>query len=214
MKRASSLEEKYSKDAEILEEALKKDPTNTRYMFYLAQSYRDSGQNVKALEAYQKRVDAAGWPEEVYYSMYMIGRIKEKLGRHPDEVIQAYSKAWEYRPERLEAVFHCMRKLREQQRWVLAFTYGNMALRNPGTSDILFVEPEIWQWRLLDEFSLCAFHTGNPEISYEKMKAVKEMPFYSQLPQPEQQRIERNLENFRSAAAQKIKQQQPQPANQ
>ena len=44
--------------------------------------------------------------------------------------------------------------------------------------------------------------------------AVKEMPFYSQLPQPEQQRIERNLENFRSAAAQKIKQQQPQPANQ
>lgn len=214
LKRASSLEEKYSKDAEILEEALKKDPTNTRYMFYLAQSYRDSGQNVKALEAYQKRVDAAGWPEEVYYSMYMIGRIKEKLGRHPDEVIQAYSKAWEYRPERLEAVFHCMRKLREQQRWVLAFTYGNMALRNPGTSDILFVEPEIWQWRLLDEFSLCAFHTGNPEISYEKMKAVKEMPFYSQLPQPEQQRIERNLENFRSAAAQKIKQQQPQPANQ
>jgi hypothetical protein len=60
----------------------------------------------------------------------------------------------------------------------------------------------------LDEFSLCAFHTGNPEISYEKMKAVTEMPFYKDLPQPEQQRISRNLENFRSAAAQKIKQKQ------
>ena len=211
LKRAASLEEKYSKDAEILEEALAKDPNNTRYMFYLAQSYRDSGQNVKALQAYQRRVDAAGWPEEVYYSLYMIGRIKEKLGRHPDEVIQAYSKAWEYRPERLEAVFHCMRKLREQQRWVLAFTYGNMALKNPGTSDILFVEPEIWQWRLLDEFSLCAFHTGNPELSYEKMKAVMDMPFYPGLTLVEKQRIEKNVENFRAAAAQKIKQkQQPQ----
>jgi glycosyltransferase involved in cell wall biosynthesis len=210
LKRANSLEEKYSNDAVILEKALEKDPTNSRYMFYLAQSYRDSSQNLKALEAYQKRVEAGGWPEEVYYSMYMIARIKERLGNHPDDVIQAYSKAWEFRPERLESAFHCMRKLREQGRWVLGFTYGNMALKNPGTSDILFVEPEIWQWRLLDEFSLCAFHTGNPEIAYEKMKAVTEMPFFGQLGVQEQQRIEKNIEQFRGAAAQKIQQQQAQ----
>ena len=210
LKRADSLEEKYSNDAVILEKALEKDPTNSRYMFYLAQSYRDSGQNLKSLEAYQKRVDAGGWPEEVYYSMYMIARIKERLGNHPDDVIQAYSKAWEFRPERLEAAFHCMRKLREQGRWVLSFTYGSMALKNPGTSDILFVEPEIWQWRLLDEFSLSAFHTGNPEIAYEKMKAVTEMPFYGQLGSQEQQRIERNIDQFRGAAAQKLRQQQEQ----
>lgn len=216
LKRANSLEEKYSKDAEILKEALEKDSANTRYMFYLAQSYRDSSQNLKALEAYQTRAEAGGWPEEVYYSLYMIARIKERLGRHPDETILAYSKAWEFRPERLEAVFHCIRKLREQNRWVLAFTYGNMALKNPGTSDILFVEPEIWQWRLLDEFSLSAFHTGNPEIAYEKMKAVMEMPFFPHLSEQEQQRIAKNMEQFRGAAAQKIKQQQahkqiPQP---
>lgn len=210
LKRADSLEEKYSKDAEILEKALEKDPNNSRYMFYLAQSYRDSSQNLKALEAYQRRVDAGGWPEEVYYALYMIARIKERLGRHPDEVVQAYSKAWEFRPERLEAAFHCMRKLREQGRWVLAFTYGSMALKNPGTSDILFVEPEIWQWRLLDEFSLCAFHTGNPEIAYEKMKAVMEMPFFPQMGQQEQQRIAKNVEQFRGAAAQKLRQQQAQ----
>ena len=210
LKRASTVEEKYAKDAEILKDALDKDPTNTRYMFYLAQSYRDSGQNLKALEAYEMRVNAGGWQEEVYYSLYMIGRIKERLGRHPDEVIGAYSKAWEYRPERLEAVFHAMRKLREQNRWVLAFTYANMALKNPGTSDILFVEPEIWQWRLLDEFSLCAYHTGNPELAYEKMKAVQGMDFFQNLPHQEQMRINKNVENFRSAAAQKLKAKQAQ----
>jgi glycosyltransferase involved in cell wall biosynthesis len=213
LKRASSLEEKYSKDADILLQALQEDSNNTRYMFYLAQSYRDSSQHEKSLTWYQKRVEAGGWPEEVYYSMYMIGRIKEKLGYPIEEVITAYSKAWEFRPERLEAVFHCMRKLREQNRWILSFTYGNMALKNPGTQDILFVEPEVWQWRLLDEYSLAAFQTGNPEISYEKMKAVVEMPAFSSLNPQEQQRIKRNLDNFRGAAAQKLKIQQEQARN-
>ena len=203
LKRADSLEEKYANDAKILEDALEKEPDNARYMFYLAQSYRDSGQKVKSIEAYEKRIEAGGWEEEVYYSMYMIGKIKEQLGRHPDEVLQAYSRAWEYRPERLEAAFHVMRKLREAGRWVLAFTYGNMAVKNPGTSDILFVEPDIWQWRLLDEYALAAFHTGNPEIAYEKTEAITKMPFFSSLPMNERERMEKNLAHYRKAAASK-----------
>lgn len=218
LKRANSLEEKYAKDAEILEKALDDEPGNTRYMFYLAQSYRDSEQKLKAIEAYEKRVQAGGWEEEVYYSLYMIARIKEQLGRHPDEVITAYSRAWEYRPERLEAVFHVMRKLREQKRWVLSFTYGNMAIKNPGTSDVLFIEPEIWQWRLLDEFSLAAFHTGNPEIGAEKMEAIMKMPFFVSLPDVEKDRIRKNHSHYREAALKKAemienqKQRSAQPA--
>lgn len=203
LKRANSLEEKYANDAVILEDALKDDPDNSRYMFYLAQSYRDSNQKLKSIDWYEKRVSAGGWAEEVYYSLYMIGRLKEQLGRHPDEVIQAYSKAWEYRPERLEAVFHVMRKLREQKRWVLSFTYGNMAIKNPGTSDILFVEPEIWQWRLLDEFALAAYHTGNPQTSAEKMQAIIKMPFFDTLRSEEKERIIKNHAHFKEAAKRK-----------
>lgn len=203
LKRANTLEEKYANDAKILEKALEDEPTNTRYMFYLAQSYRDSNQKVKAIDAYEKRIEAGGWEEEVYYSMYMIGKIKEQLGRHPDEVIQAYSRAWEYRPERLEAVFHAMRKLRERGRWVMSFTYGNMAVKNPGTSDILFVEPEVWQWRLLDEYALAAFHTGNPELAFEKIDAVVREEFFQSLPPNEKDRMLKNLDHYRNAAAQK-----------
>lgn len=205
LKRAGTLEEKYSRDAVILEEALLKEPENSRYMFYLAQSYRDSNQKLKAIDAYQRRVDAGGWEEEVYYSMYMIAKIKEQLGRHPDEVITAYSRAWEFRPQRLEAVFHAMRKLREQKRWILSFTYGNMAIKNPGTSDILFVEPEIWQWRLLDEYALAAFHTGNPEISAEKMEAIMKMPFFQDLPDYERERINKNYSHFKEASVRKAR---------
>ena len=202
LKRASSVQEKYAKDAVILEEALEKEPDNTRYMFYLAQSYRDSSQPEKSLEAYQRRVDAGGWPEEVYYSMYMVARLKESL-RHPaKEVIEAYSKAWEYRPERLEAVFHVMRKLREEKRWVLALAYGEAALQRTGTADILFVEPEIWQWRLLDEFSICAFYAGKIESAREKLLAIINSPFFKDLAQSEKDRMSQNLQNFEKVIAQ------------
>lgn len=196
LKRASSVQEKYAKDAEILREALEKEPDNTRYMFYLAQSYRDSSQPEKSLEAYQKRVEAGGWPEEVYYSMYMIGRLKETLRYPIKEVIEAYSRAWEFRPERLEAVFHVIRKLREEKRWVLALAYGESALQRTGTADILFVEPEIWQWRLLDEFSICAFYAGKVESAREKLLAIVNAPFFKDLPQSERDRMMKNLQNF------------------
>ena len=196
LKRASSVEEKYANDAKILEKALETEPDNQRYMFYLAQSYRDSQQDEKAFEAYKKRAEAGGWEEEVYYSMYMMAKIKEKLKAPIEEVTQYYSKAWEYRPQRLEAAFHVMRKLREQKRFVLAFAYGNIASKSPGCSDILFVEPEMWQWRLLDEFSLAAYYTGNPEMSIEKTSAIINADFFGKLNEKEQARLKRNLDLY------------------
>jgi hypothetical protein len=89
-----------------------------------------------------------------------------------------------------------MRKLREQKRFVLAFAYGNIASKSPGCSDILFVEPEMWQWRLLDEFSLAAYYTGNPEMSIEKTSAIINADFFGKLNEKEQARLKRNLDLY------------------
>jgi hypothetical protein len=115
------------------------------------------------------------------------------------EVIDAYSKAWEYRPQRLEAVFHVMRKLREESRFVLAFTYGDLACKTPGTKDILFVEPEIWQWRMLDEYSIAAFYIGHPEIAFENASKIVNAPFFSTIHPQEQDRLKRNLQFYKQA---------------
>jgi glycosyltransferase involved in cell wall biosynthesis len=210
LKRANSLEEKYAKDAEILEKALVDEPSNTRYMFYLAQSYRDSSQHERALEAYKLRAEAGEWEEEVYYSLYMIAKLMEKLNYSDTEVIEAYSKAWEYRPQRLEAVFHVMRKLREKNRFVLAFTYGDLAIKTPGTRDILFVEPEIWQWRMIDEYSISAFYIGHPEIAFERTTSIVNAQFFSTLHPQEQERLKRNLEFFKRGM-EEAKKKNPQP---
>ena len=205
LKRAGSLEEKYSNDAKILEDALVKDPGNERYMFYLAQSYRDSEQLDKAIEAYQKRIDMGGWEEEVYYSKYMIAKISEKKGKPDNELSELYSKAWEYRPARLECVFHTMRKLRDQGRHLVAFAYGDVAIKTKGTSDILFIEPEIWQWRLLDEYSLAAYYIGNPEIAMEKTAAIISAPFFRDIAQSEQARLKKNMDFYKKGSEEKSK---------
>lgn len=205
LKRASSLEEKYANDAKILEEALIKEPDNSRYMFYLAQSYRDSNQLEKSIEAYKKRVQMGEWEEEVYYSLYMIAKISEKMGVDDETVTNLYSKAWEYRPTRLESVFHVMRKLRDQKRYLIAFAYGDLAIKTKGTSDILFIEPEIWQWRLLDEYSLAAYYIGNPEIAVEKTNAIVNAPFFKDISKDEQNRLRANLAFYQKGAQEKAR---------
>jgi glycosyltransferase involved in cell wall biosynthesis len=205
LKRANTLEEKYANDAKILEEALINEPNNTRYQFYLAQSYRDSAQHEKSIEAYAKRVDMGEWAEEVYYSMYMIAKIKERTGASVEEVSDLYLRAWEYRPERLEALFHAMRKLREQKRFILAFAVGDVGIKTRGTGDILFVEPEIWQWRLLDEYSLSSYYIGNPEIALEKTGAILKAPFFESLPPEEKNRLKKNMDFYKKGADEKMK---------
>jgi hypothetical protein len=62
--------DKYRKDALLLQEALKAEPFNSRYVFYLAQSHRDAGQTEQDLAAYLRRAHMGGWAEEVFYARY------------------------------------------------------------------------------------------------------------------------------------------------
>ncbi|MBM3199171.1 MAG: glycosyltransferase, partial [Chlamydiae bacterium] len=79
--------QKYQKDVKVLEEALAKDPYNSRHVFYLAQSYANSKDYPSALKNYQKRVAMQGGdPEEIFWSLFMIARLQEALN-HPFAVV-------------------------------------------------------------------------------------------------------------------------------
>lgn len=72
--------EKYSKQAEILEEEVKK-YNRPRDIFYLAQCYKDASNNEQALKWYANRLTRKdGFYEELYYSQFMIGNIYKELG--------------------------------------------------------------------------------------------------------------------------------------
>jgi len=70
---------KFSRDIYLLTEGLKAEPNNIRYMFYLANSYRNFGESEKAIEVFRTRIERGGWSEEVWYAYYMIGSCYESL---------------------------------------------------------------------------------------------------------------------------------------
>jgi glycosyltransferase involved in cell wall biosynthesis len=196
LKRANSLIEKYANDAKILEKAFKKEPDNTRYAFYLAQSYRDSQQKEKAIKAYRRRANMKGWDEEVYISLLQVALLLEETQRPVKEVIEAYSLAWECRPHRLEAVYYLMRLLRLNNRYVLAFTYGNMAAQNYREVDVLFVSAPIKNWMFMDEYCMAAYYVGQPQLAYENAKKFIESDRFKEVPEEEQARLLKNFSYY------------------
>jgi glycosyltransferase involved in cell wall biosynthesis len=52
--------DKFERDITLLKKGLDAEPNNDRYTFYLANSYRDAGQPLNAIETYKKRIQIGG----------------------------------------------------------------------------------------------------------------------------------------------------------
>lgn len=158
---------KYLNDARLLEQALhleKDSELISRYLFYLAQSYRDAGQLELAIEWYQKRIAKGGWAEEVWCSKYEIGKIQEKLG----DFISArnsYLDAFEYRPSRAESLYSLGKMCNLRQDFHQANLYLGFALTIPFTSDELFVSKDVYDYEIVFELSISAYWVGNYQHS-------------------------------------------------
>lgn len=191
-----SVIEKYTRDAETLEKALIDEPGNTRYQFYLAQSYFDSQQYEKAIDAYRKRAEMGGWAEEVYYSLYRIGIARALLDRPWPEIMSSLLDAYNYRPQRVEALVHISQVLRQKyDQPAAAFIFARQAAEAPfPQEEILFVPDIVYKFHALDEVAATAFYAGRPEIGY---LAAKKLLEEGRVPPDQVQRVENNFQQYR-----------------
>ncbi len=150
----------YANDAALLEEALKADPDNARDVFYLAQSYRDAGQLARSRDVYRRRVAMGGWDEEVWFSLYQIGVLAERLGLEPMEISFAHTSAYQFRPTRAEPLVWLARYHRSRGELALALLYARRAAAIPRPADLLFVEDAAYTWQALDEVAVAAYYVG------------------------------------------------------
>ena len=149
----SSDPNKYRKDALIFEQALLDAPDNGRYVFYLAQSYRDSYDYDNAIKNYTKRVTMKGFVEETFYAMYEVGLCKIRKGEPFQSFVGDLLLAYHFRPQRLEAVHKIVRYCRLNNMGKMAYQMFKHVLEKPlDTTDILFVERAVYDYKLLDEF--------------------------------------------------------------
>jgi glycosyltransferase involved in cell wall biosynthesis len=180
-------EEKFLRDAELLEKELEKNPTDSRSMFYLAQSYRDAGKPAKAYKCYMKRVQMGGWVEEVFLSMYYGANCKwlvEKVFPLDD-----YLAAYNYRPSRAEPLFKIAEYYRKDKMYNLGYLFVKAASEIPYPADKLFIDRSIYDWRVKDELSICAYWIGKYQESKELCNFLLES---GKLPEREIQRVTAN----------------------
>jgi tetratricopeptide (TPR) repeat protein len=184
-----SQEEKYTRDAHVLEAALEKEPDNARYVFYLGQSWRDAHQYKKALKAYQRRAQMRGWEEEGWYAQYQTARCLAHLGRR-DEAIAAYLATYQRRPTRAEPLCDLARMHRDSKDFHVAYLFAVAADELERPDDTLFVDDSVYRWRRMDERSIAAYWIGRHAESAGLSRRLLDE---GQLPEAHRERIQKNL---------------------
>jgi hypothetical protein len=154
---------KSERDIRLLESALaaeKDEFLRSRYTFYLGQSYREAGENEKALACFLRRADLGYWAEEIFMSLYSAGKVQEALGRPVDEIIATYLRASNTVPTRAEALHAASRLCRLHNQFADGYEYARRGLTIPLSANGLFVETWVYEHGLLEEFAVNAFHFG------------------------------------------------------
>lgn len=181
--------DKYLRDAEVLLAEHRRHPDDARTVFYLAQSYFCYGDFANSRKWDQHRVEMGGWEEEVYYSMFRVAEAMAKLGEPWPEVQDAYLRAWNYRPTRAEALHALARHCRIAGDYPLGHLFAARAAELPPTTDVLFVNAEVQQWRALDEQAVCASWIGRPGEAFDISRRLVALDY---LLEQDRQRIEAN----------------------
>jgi tetratricopeptide (TPR) repeat protein len=166
---------KYEKDAQALEKALVFEPNNSRYMFYLGQSYLNCGQYENALKAYQRRATMGGWDQEIYWSLYCIGRIQEILKAPEDQILVSYARAFEFRPSRAEPLSRMADILLKKGSPRLALIMLNQAKQIPMPCEGVFVEKNVYNYTLDLQIADALFLTGNKTQAKEIFSNISKL---------------------------------------
>jgi glycosyltransferase involved in cell wall biosynthesis len=182
--------DKFARDAQQLERALASGPVEDRdrkrYLFYLGQSYGASGQWEQCLAAYQRRAEAGGWNDEVYYSFYQMARMQEMLGYAQRDIFATYMQAFRTDPTRAEPLWALAKLCRLAGRYAQGCLFARRGLRLPAPEPGLFVSLWVYDYALLDEFARCAY---GAHFYREAMQAGRQLLAEHKYPAAEHTRI-------------------------
>ena len=151
---------KFVRDIRLLKDGLKAEPNNERYFYYLAQSYRDAGKHLEAIRWYERRIQAGGWPEEVWSAQLHKAECYKTLGNEAEFIRQSLL-AYNMRPSRAESVYGLANHFRNESKSALSCLFAEEAMRIPKTTDALFVNDYAYTVGPMEELSISGFYVEN-----------------------------------------------------
>jgi len=137
--------EKYERDIRLIREQLEQKPNDSRYRFYLANSYWDIEMWDDAIEQYVKMIGLGGWNQEVYLSMVRMALCYLNLGKTAS-FIGAMTAAMEYMPTRQEAYYYLGIHYCQNKNYVEAFKFLSAASKLPYPDGALFFYRPIYDY--------------------------------------------------------------------
>lgn len=175
----SARADKFKREIRVLSQELERHPDDPRTVFYLAQSYRDSGNFEKAAELYEKRVGMGGWIQETWYALYQLASMQMRTQPDKRTAIFTYLQAYQLRPTRLEPIFYIAQFYNSHKQFSLAYLFARLCVEMPYPDDILFVERNVYDSLLPFEYAICCHHTGRTE---EAKRVTSILEFQNKIP--------------------------------
>ncbi len=163
-------------DRHLLEEAVRNNPGNTRYLFALALLYLTIGEKEKALEYFEKRAAIQNDLREVFWSLLQTAKLKEDLGESYDAVVGRLCEAYTIYPKRAEALAGLILKFMEKKQFLMAYFVAKKSLAIPKPSDGFLVESRLYDYWLLVQFAECAYQIGRYEEAIDAMVKLLAIP--------------------------------------
>lgn len=194
-------QQKYEGHAKILLDYVQNDPKkDPRWVFYLAQSYRDANtpENLrKSLEWYEKRASMSGgfW-EEVYFSMMMCATIKAQLGYPEAEVISSYLQCGKANIHRVEHLMPIILTLHAKKEFDIAYIYSSHCMKYAGRLPMphssLFIDNSFYLWKIYDMHIISSWYSGRRDEAKYTYKLLEKLLGKGIIPTHEEERIKNN----------------------
>jgi glycosyltransferase involved in cell wall biosynthesis len=159
-------QDKFERDIRLLKGGLEKDPNNTRYMYYLANSYKDTGDWENARDMYEKCVKSNGWVEERWQAHYQLGKGHLAHGNRA-EAVHNWLQGYQLLPNRLENVYELIKHYRETSQNVLAYTFYKIAANTESIKKppiFLFLENDVYDYKIYYELSVFGYYYNPDKI--------------------------------------------------
>ncbi len=163
---ASSKEEKWREDLKLLSSALREEPDNRKYMFYLAQTNKRLKQYDDAISLYRARIKKEGSKEEVWLSQYMLGECYEERGEW-DQALYWYFEAFQYNPDQPQPLRKIATYYRVQGKNDLSYLFAKHGSRlTPTENQTIFSHLSLHDYRFDEELSIATYYTRFKDEGY------------------------------------------------
>ena len=144
------------------------------------------------------------WAEEAFVSGLFITRLTNTTTMAPasatvvtdKDSVQGLKKHWAWAshdtlPTRIESLYEYLKWVRENNKWSReALAMGLYALGVPKPKEGLFLETDVYDWKLMDEVSIIAYYCGRKDIS---KRLSEQLISENKMPESQRERIVNNL---------------------